>query len=157
MAGADELDGDLRGDGKRQQVGDADELRHTLGSVLLGIDGLDGLLPFAVFFLVELHGILFLDASGVGQHDGAQVARARGAEDFAPESFLIYIRYQAGMVDVRMRQEKEVDLGRVEAQVAVHAVRFQTFALIHATVEQYLGPFLGGEQELAARHLFCST
>ena len=108
----------------------------------------------ALSFLVKLLGISLLDAPGVGQHDGAEVARAGGAEHLAPETFLIYIWYETRMVDVRVRQEEEVYLCRVEAQIAVHAVCLQTFALIHATVEQYLGPFLGGKQELAARHLF---
>ena len=63
MAGLNELYGDVRGDVKRQVAGYADELRHTLRRVLLGVDGLDGLLVHALFLLVELAGVGLLDAA----------------------------------------------------------------------------------------------
>ena len=58
------------------------------------------------------------------------------------------------MVDVCVREQQEVNLRRVKAQVAVHTVGLQSLALVHATVQQYFGAFFGGEHEFAARHLF---
>lgn len=61
------------------------------------------------------------------------------------------------MVDMGVRKQHNVDLGRVKAQIAVHGIGLQTFALIHTAVQQDFYAFLRGEQELAAGDLFGRT
>ena len=58
------------------------------------------------------------------------------------------------MVDMRVREQHDVDFGRVKAQIAVHGVGLQTLALVHTAVQQYFDTVFGGQQELAAGDLF---
>ena len=61
------------------------------------------------------------------------------------------------MVDMRMRKQHDVDLGRVETQIAVHGIGLQTLTLVHTAIQQYLDAVLRGKQELAAGDLFGRT
>ena len=58
------------------------------------------------------------------------------------------------MVDMRVREQHNVNFRRVEAQIAVHGIGFQTFTLIHAAIQQYFDAVLRGEQKFAAGDLF---
>ena len=57
------------------------------------------------------------------------------------------------MVDVRVGQYHVVNRLGVKAQVAVHGIGLQPFALVHAAVEQDALARPGRYQKLAAGHL----
>ena len=152
VARVDELHAEVGGDGKLQVVGDAGEVAHGLDGVAHVVDGFHGFQALFGAFLVELDGIGFLDAARVGQHDAAEVAGGGGAEDGAAESHLDDVGNQSRVVDVGVREQDVVDVFRIESEVAVHAVGFQTFPLVHSAVQQYFGSFYGGQEEFAAGH-----
>ncbi len=54
-------------------------------------------------------GVLFLQPAGVGQHQRTQVGRARGAEDSAVKTVGDETWQQAGVIDVRVREDDRVD------------------------------------------------
>ena len=61
------------------------------------------------------------------------------------------------MVDVRVGEDETVDVGGVESEFAVHTVSFETFALIHAAVEQDACLIGCGDEVLAAGDFACGT
>ena len=134
MARVDELHAEVGGDGELQVVGDAGEVAHGLHGVAHVVDGFYRFQALFGALLVELRRISLLDASRVGQHDAAEVAGGGGAEDGASEPHLDDVGNQSRMVDVGVRQQDVVNLFRIEAEVAVHAVGFQPFSLVHSAV-----------------------
>ena len=157
VAGVDELKLEVGGNVIEKMVGDADETAHAGHRILHGVDGFDRGEALESAFLVELGGIGLLDAAGVGEHDGAEVAGGRGAEHRALEAHLHHVWNQAGVVDVRVGKDDVVNVARVEAEVAVHAVGLQTFTLVHAAVEQNFHALVGGEKEFTTGNFCCCT
>ena len=147
MAGINEFKLEVGGEFVGKMVRDADEVAHTTYRILHGIDRLNGRKSLEGAFFVELGGIGFLDAAGVGEHDSAEVAGGGRAEHRSFEAHLHHIGNQAGVVDVRVRKDDVVDVARVEAQVAVHAVGLETFTLVHSAIEQNFHAFARGEKK----------
>ena len=68
----------------------------------------------AVSVLVGVAGLFFLEVRRIGQHDRAQVARARRAEDPAAKSLRDEPREVAAVIEVGMRQHHGVDARGVD-------------------------------------------
>lgn len=135
VPGVQELDCEVGSDGKRQVVGNADEVAHALDRIPHRVNRFHGFEALLGSLLVELDGIDLLDAAGVGEHDGAEVTGGGGAEDAAFESVFHHERNQPRVVDVGVGKQNVVDLFRVEAEVAVHVVGIQALALVHSAVQ----------------------
>ena len=86
VAAVDELDGHLRGDIEMQSAWNADKGPHALHGILFVVDWFDRRFTHTLRLLVELPRIGLLDATRIGQHDGAEVAGGRRAEHLAAES-----------------------------------------------------------------------
>ena len=157
VAGIVELDSHFALDVEGFVVGDTDETVHTLLCLLLGVDGFDGVFMLLLEFFVEGVDIGLLYAASIGQHDGAEIAGGGGAEDGAAESQLVDVGDETGVVDMGVGEDEVIDFGGVETKVAVHGVGFETFALIHSTVEQDFQALLCGDEVFAASHFASST
>ena len=157
MASIEELYRHLTLDVELLVVRHADETAHTGLCIGLGIDRLNRRQPLGGTLLVEGVRIRLLNAAGVGQHNGTQVACGGRADDDAVKAQLVDIRNQSRMVDMGVREDEVVDLLWVETQIAVHSVGLEALALIHTAVEQYLQTSLRCDEVLASRHLACSS
>ena len=85
VARIEEFDCHLTFDIEFLVVGHADKATHALLRVVLVVDRLYGRLAQRLAFLVERVHIRHLYAPRIGEHDGAEVARGRGAEHRAAE------------------------------------------------------------------------
>ena len=61
------------------------------------------------------------------------------------------------MVDMGMAENKVVDVGGIEPQVAIHGIGLQPFSLVHAAVKQYFQTIMCGYQMFATRHFAGGT
>ena len=71
---------------------------------------------FAESFLVGVVGILFLDLRRVHQQELGEIERCARAIDRAAKAILHEPGKVAGMVDVRMCQEQEIDMLGIESR-----------------------------------------
>ena len=99
----------------------------------------------AVDFLVVHPHVLFLDKSGIRQHDCTQIARSVRTIYIPAESFLIYIRNQTGVVYMGVREQNEVDLRGVYGDLLIDE---HVFSLLHAAIDEIVLP--GDLQKRAA-------
>ena len=60
--------------------------------------------------------VFFLDVRGIRQHERAEIAGARGAEDAAAKTSGHEAGQIAAVVEVRMREDHGVDPGRIDRQ-----------------------------------------
>ena len=121
----------------------------VVGNALQALERLDGLvhgversrlrIAATVLALAVAHfplGFLLLDVRAVQQHDFEQVAGGRGAVDRAAVVQHREPRQQPRMIDVRVREQNEVDVAHVEIEcLAILAVRVAA-ALEHSAVHQ---------------------
>src|SRR6185437_7436401 len=114
----------------------ADEAVHTAFGVLFGIERLKVWEAFRFPPLVGVFDVVFLDAGGVFEQDGGQLARGGSAEDLPVESIPDQLGYQPAVIDMRMGQDEEIHLRRGESPVTVEDVGLRAHALEHAAVEQ---------------------
>ena len=106
--GVDELDLDSRHDGHRAVVADRLQPVERAGGVELGVERQRrSVLRVAV--LVGLPRVFFLDVRGVGQHERAQIARARRAEHAPAKALGDEPRQVAAVIEVRVREDDRVD------------------------------------------------
>ena len=70
----------------------------------------------AVSVFVGVAGFLLLQVRRVRQHDGAQVARARRAEDASSKSLRHETRQVAAVIEMGMRQHHGVEARRVNGK-----------------------------------------
>ena len=129
--------------GKAHVVGNADKVLQAARGVLAGVEGLDQRLAGPAPFLVHIGRVRFLDVRRIEQHDRAQVARGRRAQDHAPEAALDQRGNVARVINVRVRQDQDVDLGSVKGQVAVALKGLRAAALVQAAVHQDARPVHG--------------
>lgn len=57
--------------------------------------------------------------AGIGQHVGAQIDGAARHHDTAAEARAHQLRQQAAVIDMRVREQHRVDVGRMERKGAV--------------------------------------
>ena len=69
-----------------------------------------------VLMPVGVPGIFFLDVRRIGEHQGAEVACAGGAEDSALEALRDEPRQVAAVVEVGVGEDDRVDARRVDRQ-----------------------------------------
>ena len=72
------------------------------------------------------------------------------ADNGTPETIVICKSYQPGMVDMGMGENDVINRVGIEAQVAVHGICFEAFALEHAAIEQDLLASCSGDEVFAA-------
>ena len=72
--------------------------------------------------------VLFLQPAGVGQHQRAQVGRARRAEDRPMKAVGDQSRQQARVIDVRVRQDDGVDRRGMQRETAAQLRRRSSFS-----------------------------
>ena len=89
---------------------------------------------FAAFLVEPLH-IVLLDETAVGEHDAAQVLGSFGADDLTSEAQFVEIGDEAAVVDMGVGEDDNVDFFRVDHDITVGGIGFETFALEHAAVQ----------------------
>ena len=115
MPGVDELDFDTGDNRHRAVVTDRLQTVERASGVDLRVERLRGdVLRVAV--LVRLPRILFLNVRRIGEHERAQVARARRAEDAAAKALADQPRQVPAMIEMRMREDDGVDLRRPRSE-----------------------------------------
>ena len=65
---------------------------------------------------IELRDLHFLHMAGIRQHDSAQIRRSGRRVDHAAKTSRLQLGQQAGMVNMRMRQQHRVNFTRVEGE-----------------------------------------
>ena len=102
----------------------------------LGVDRADLGSPARRIAPVERGDLRFLNAAGIRQHIGAQVDRAARRQDPAAKAVAHQLRQQAAVVDMGMRQQHGVDVGRAERKGAVVECLQRLLSLEQAAVDQ---------------------
>jgi hypothetical protein len=136
VTGVDESECDAFGDGEGAVVADGDELAEDVFGVGEGVAGGEEfeVVAFAVF--VEPLDVHFMDVSGVGEHDAAEVAGGGGGVDVAIEAVVAELREVAAVVDVGVGEDNAVDLLGVEGEGAVAFHGLGATTLEEATIEE---------------------
>ena len=96
-------------------------------------------------------GELLLEPPGVGQDEAGQLDRAGGRPDRPAEALAHDDRDQAAVIEMGVRQQDGVEVGRLVAQRHAVADRLVRAALEHPAVDEDPG-LPGLQQELAAGH-----
>ena len=92
--------------------------------------------PRAALRRLSVSDFRFLDAAGIGQHEGAQIDGAARRQDRPAEAAARQLGHQAAVVDMRVRQQHGVDVGRVERKVAVVQLLQRLRPLEQAAIDQ---------------------
>jgi len=108
MPGIDEVDFDAWSNRQRAFVTDRLQERDSAKRVGLCVQR-ECRIVFGEPVPVRVHRVLFLNASGVRQHDAAEIERPRGAKDPAAEALSDEPRQVSAMIEVRMRQHDGMD------------------------------------------------
>ena len=66
---------------------------------------------------VRIFGVLFLQITGVGQKDGAEIGRRMGAENGSAKAALDQQRQIAGVVEMGVRENDGVDAARFDRKL----------------------------------------
>ncbi len=90
-------------------VGNADKQFHAGDGIGMGIEWLNWRKSFPGSLFIEGPCIVFLDMPRICEHNGAQVARGTRADHRAPETELIDVRDQPGVIDMGMGEDDVVD------------------------------------------------
>ena len=107
-----------------------------LGGVGGGVDRLDRLAAAPAVAAIEVVDLHLLHMAGIRQHHGAQVDGRRGGMDLPAKALLHQLRQQAGMVDMRVRQQHRVDLARIVGEWFPVQRLQRLGALEHAAIHQ---------------------
>ena len=111
MAGVDEFDLDVGNDRHRPVVADRLQLRDRTKRVGFGVEReRRGVLGEPVS--IGVGRVLFLDASGIGQNDAAEIERPCRAEHATAKPLRHETRQIPAMIEVGMRQHDRIDVGR---------------------------------------------
>ena len=108
MPGREELDAHAATEVDGAIVAERLEQRQRAERVGLGEERL-GRLVLGVAVPVGLLRVFFLDPAGVGQHQAAQLERARRAVDAALVAGGDEARQEPGVIEVRVRQDDRVE------------------------------------------------
>ena len=99
-------------------VGAASEMLGAVQRVEHGVKRLDRVLVAATGALARLVArLFFLQVRGVEHHQAGEFARGAGGDDFAAETATAQQRNASAVVEVRVREQQEIDLSRVESEV----------------------------------------
>jgi hypothetical protein len=112
------------------------ELAADLGCVQLGVKRFDRRLAALGAFLVDELGVVFLDVTGIPQHDIGQAGGGGGGEDRTCEAALDQVGQVAAVVNVGMGQDDCIEAGRVEWELQVPCVCLSARTLEKPTFEQ---------------------
>ena len=130
-------------------IGVADEEFDRLHGVFHGIDGLIALsVHFSLCLLVSPLRLHRLDVRRVTEHNIAEARRRFRGKDLSSEAVVIELGQHTRMVDMRVRQEHEVDLRSGDRKFCILVT---VYALLHTAVYQ---EFLLAHLQIvtAARH-----
>ena len=116
MAGGDEIHLDSVGNRHGPLVADRLEQRHGTEGIGLAVERQRRRVPGEAM-AVRVGRVLFLDASGIRQHDAAQILRAGGAEHPPGKTLHDNARQVADVIEVRMRQHDRVERRGRDRQV----------------------------------------
>jgi len=116
-------------------VAQTDELLHGFGHIGLSIEGLEEALAFLLATAIDELHVLLLDKGAVHEHNGAQVAGCRCAENIAVKTVLDETGNTTRVINVGMGKNQAVDGFAITQFTAVSLVGFLTLALEQAAVE----------------------
>ena len=111
VTGVDEGQVDPRHDLPSPVVADADEVLHRPRRVILRVERLEGRLPLLLPLPVYELYIPLMDVTAVEEHDGAEVPGGGGAVDVPREAALHQAGDAAGVIDVGVGEDEDVDVG----------------------------------------------
>jgi hypothetical protein len=80
--------------------------------------------------------ILFLQRARVAQHDAGELARRRGRDHLASKAALDQQRNAAAVIEMRVRQQHEIDRGGIEAELGGIALLHRIAALEQAAIDE---------------------
>ena len=136
MARVDEADLHVRVDGDGFVVFDADAVIDRVVNIRALVEGARrGPTAVTGGDAGDL-GLALLDARGVLQHDGDQVARRRGAVDRPREALADEIGQVAAVVDMGMAEQHRIDIRRRERELPIAFVHFLALPEHQPAIEQ---------------------
>ena len=108
--------------GKRHAIGDEHWAiiveRNKLAPRALGIfhavEGLHGWEIFLGAFARDVFGVVLLNARGISEHDGRQIARGVGAENVAAIALFHKVGEISAVINVRMAQNRHINGGGIK-------------------------------------------
>ena len=114
------------------------EMLQTSVGIIDRIHRLKHRLACTFAFAIFLHGIIFLDMSTVGEHDGAQLARCFRRIDLTAEALFAQLRQQTAVVDMRMCQNNSIDRIRRKQKITIVIRAYRLRTLEHPAIYQVL-------------------
>jgi hypothetical protein len=121
---------------ERLVIGDGMELPQGIPGFLHGVQRRGHPPRPATRLPLRAPRVDFLDVAAVGEHHPGQVDGGSGGVDRPGEALAHQPRQQPAVVDVRMRQQHEVERGRIEGKAPAVARRGFAPALEHAAIDQ---------------------
>jgi len=128
-------------------------LVHGIERFYLYISGLARIPPLGILPPLSL---FFLNMRRIAQHDFKQFRRGMRGIDRAAEAIGDEARQHAGMVDMGMGKQHEVDLARAEFEIGIVLVARFTPPLKHAAIHQEAHT-VRFQHITGARHLSAGT
>ncbi len=135
MAGIDEVDFNSWRDGHRPLVADRLKKRNCAKRICFGVERQGGFV-LRIAMLVRVRRVFLLNPPRVGQHDPAQVARARRAVHPSSESISDQSRQVPAVIQVSVRQDDGLELGGVEREILPVALPEFLQALKQPAIDQ---------------------
>ena len=109
----------------------------------------DGFIFLSVYlslgFFVAPNRFHFLNVRRITQHDVTKACSRVCGDDLALESIVIQLGQHSRVIDVRMRQEDEINFRRGNRQIRIHKA---VYTLFHSAVDQEF--LLANLQEMTA-------
>ena len=105
--------------------------------VFMLVQRFDGGELLSLALLVDVGDVFLLYVGGIGQHDGAQIARGGRAEDRPIKAVFHQFGESGGVVGVGMRQDYGGDFARRHRPFAVLGFGFAALALKQAAIERH--------------------
>jgi hypothetical protein len=117
------------------------EQRHALQRFFHGVERQGGIV-LGIMMLVGERRVFFLQVTGVGQQDAAEIDRRGRGVDRSVKALLYQPRNPAGMIEVRMRKDDGINLARRYGQISPVALPPFLLALEKTAIDQHLNALL---------------
>ena len=108
--------------------------------IILGVERFEKIFPLLPSRAVDLLDVFFLDMSAVHQHDRAEITGGRCAYDITGKTVFYQARDVSGMVDMRMRENEDVDGFCFTGPLTVELIGFFAFSLEQPAIKKYSVP-----------------
>ncbi|GBD94905.1 hypothetical protein BMS3Abin05_02521 [bacterium BMS3Abin05] len=121
---------------KRPVVSPGDKIHKRFTGIFRCVNRLNGGKSLLFVFFVDIFHIFFLDVGRVPQHNGAQIARGKRAENIAVVTGFNKIRNIAAVIDVSVCQDHVSNRFCVKRQSTVLFFRLFSMSLVQSAIDQ---------------------